>query len=78
MNCTTRANLLTWLYGFYGVKEVLEAKSVLFAVADSLKPSHKLDGMPRNTSRSGGGRRKAEAEDVLGLSAYLDSGMLHS
>ena len=74
VNCTTRANLLTWLCGFYGVKEVLEAESVLLTVADSLKPSHKSDGMPRNISgRSGDGRRKAEAEDVLDLWAYLYS-----
>ena len=46
---------------------------MLFAVADSLKPSHKLVCMPRIISRkSGDGRRKAEAEDALYLCAYLD------
>ena len=73
-NCTIIANLLTWLCGFYSVKEVLEAKSVPFIVADSLKPIHKLDGMSRNISRrSGDGRRKTEAEEELDLWAYLDS-----
>ena len=58
------------------MEEVLEAKSVLFAVADSLKQNHNLDGMPRNISRrSGDGRRMAEAENVLDLWAYLDSVM---
>ena len=51
VNCTTRANLLTWLCGFYGMEGVLEVKSVLFAVVDILKPSHTLDGMPRNIRR---------------------------
>ena len=72
--CTTRTNFLTWFCVFYSVHEVLEAKSVLFAVTDSLKPSHKLDCIASNIGRrSGDGRRKAEAEDVLDLRAYLDS-----
>ena len=41
---------------------------------DSLKPIQKSDGMPCNISwRSGDGRRKAEAEDVLDLRVYLGS-----
>jgi len=62
--------ILTTIYGFYNEVEIIEAKDALFAVASTLE----IDNMPRQKTRRGDGRQKADVVDLLDLWEVLDTG----
>ena len=74
LSITNRANLITWLCGFYDNDELIEAKSVLFSIAEDLKVMNNIDIRTRNVTRrmDGESRRKADSADLLDLWAELD------
>jgi len=61
---------LTTICGFYNEAETIEAKDALFAVASTLE----IDNMPRQKTRRGDGRQKADVVDLLDLWEVLDTG----
>ena len=70
-----KANLLTISCGFYSVNEIIEAKNVLFNVAEKLKAdgSTTID-LPRKKVRrtEGDGRRRLDSDDIDELWTVLD------
>jgi len=71
------ANIATCLNGFYSNDEILEAKNVLFSVADEIKPADfeiKLRKILRRGEEAV--RRQADVTDLLTLWAELDAAKL--
>lgn len=62
--------ILTTICGFYNEAEIIEAKDALFAVASTLE----MDSMPRQKTRRGDSRQKADVVDLLDLWEVLDTG----
>ena len=75
-----KSNIITILCGFYSAEEILEAKNLLFNVAEKLKNSGDiLCDLPRNKGRraEGDSRRRLDSDDLLDLWAVLDASKAH-
>lgn len=68
-----KSDLVSRLSGFYTAEEIVDSKNELFTVADKAKQSGLVVDLPRNVvRRTGDGKRKADAEDILDLWSRLD------
>ena len=71
-----KAFFLTVLCGFYSIDGIIEAKNILFKVAENLKSDGSITiDLPRNVVRrtEGDGRRRLDSDDILELWTVLDA-----
>jgi hypothetical protein len=69
ISCTPKANLVTCLCGFYSCEDIVQAKDVLFNVASDLD---RVVDLPRNRTRRGDSKQRADVDDLFELWAVLD------
>ena len=75
-----KSNIITIFCGFNSAEEILEAKNLLFNVAEKLKNNCDiLCDLPRNKGRraEGDSRRRLDSDDLLELWAVLDAAKTH-
>jgi pyruvate/oxaloacetate carboxyltransferase len=65
---TTNSSVLS---GFYTDEEISEAKTVVLSFAEVIDP--KMDDLKNIRPRTGGTKRKREAEDILQIYSLLDA-----
>lgn len=68
---TPRATISSVLSGFYTDDEISEAKTIILSFAELTEP--KIDDLKSIKSRSGGSKRKREAEDIIQIYSLLDA-----
>ena len=75
-----KSNIIIILCGIYSSVEILEAKNLLFNVAEKLKNNGDiLCDLPRNKGRraEGDSRQRLDSDDLLELWAVLDATKAH-